>query len=138
MKNTVMKSAGPCTKFTISQTTSRPTRIVASVGRMYELAGRRRSLIGSRVASVAISRFAAAPGSDCPAPPFLFSFSFLRRQVVRGGERLDRVERIRLLLVDRDRRQIRVALVVDRERPQDPVRDLQPEQLIRDRRARAV
>src|ERR1700746_2287940 len=51
-----------------------------------------------------------------------------------GHERLDRVEVLAGLLVDRDRRQVRVAARVDRERPEDAVGDREAEDRLRGRR----
>src|SRR5581483_4030488 len=48
-------------------------------------------------------------------------------------ERLDRVEVLAGLLVDRDRRQVRVAVRVDGERAEDPVRDREAEDGLRRR-----
>src|SRR5262245_17250347 len=137
MKNTFVNWAGPLTKFTMSQSSRRPTRIAAVVGKMKLLAGRRGRTIGSRDASVTITvlrrrRAMYARRLDSP------SRTCLRHQVLRWSNRLERVELARLLLIDRDRRQARVALVVDGERPEDPVRDLQPEEVLRDRRPGTV
>src|SRR5215471_5319043 len=137
MKKTVMKSAGPLMKFTRSQKTRRPTRIVAKTGRTKLLAGRRGLTIGSLDASVTISRLwgrRAETARRLDSPSRCLG---LLRQVRRRGEGLERVELPCLLLVDRDGRQVRIALGVDRERAEDPVRHFEPEQVLRDRRTRA-
>src|SRR5579864_2200549 len=76
-------------------------------------------------------------------PPPAFSFMSLLRlpaddEVRLGNERLDRVEVLPGLLVDRDRRQTRVAARVDRERSQDAVGDRQAEDLLRRRSSLAT
>src|SRR5207237_2369734 len=47
-------------------------------------------------------------------------------QARAGHERLDRIEVLACFLVDRDRRQVRVAARVDRERPRIPLEIVRP------------
>src|SRR5678815_5531459 len=98
MKNTVMKSAGAFAKFTISQTSNSPTRIAAKSGMMYALAGRRRPIVVSRVASLvtALRRRRAVGARRRPLSLRLLA---LGGQVLRWNNGLQRIQLPRFLLV---------------------------------------
>src|SRR5262245_18653542 len=129
MKKTVMKSAGSFTRFTISQRRSSPTSSRAKNGSTYVLAGRRARTMGSLDASLTIDRIGLGAGQSLPGALFSPRCLRLGRQVPRRHDRLERIQLARLLLIDRDRCEVRVSLRVEREGPEDPVGHLQPEQL---------
>src|SRR5580765_2798741 len=131
MKNTVMKSAGSFAMLTISQTSSSPTRIAAKNGMMYALAGRRRRIVVSWVASL-VTALRRRRARGARRRPFFLRLPVLGGQALRWNDGLQRIQLPRFLLVDRDRVQARVALVVDREIADDPVLHRQAEEALGD------
>src|SRR5581483_9385291 len=134
-----MKYAKPSTcAFFTSQKTRSASSSVAAAGMAYEPTERRARSGACALTSVATSEGSRyAPGEVEPPPVCVQLWSALPADEVRSGdERLDRNELLPGLLVDRDRRQVRVAGRVDRERAEDAVRDRHAEDRLR--RLRAV
>src|SRR5437016_3378716 len=117
MKETVTKYAGPLAKLIPSQRTSSRMSAVASAGITSEPSDRLGRIVAPACACVAIvvDVRGAGEGSLPRRHGFLVPQSFLR-EAGRRHDRLDRIEVLAALPVDRDRLQARVALAVERER----------------------
>ena len=127
----------PCTKLTASQRTSKPTSSAADHRHHVRS---RRAPRSQRSVDVGVAGHWPAwrpmntgGGDASPGVDSRVRCAYAD-QARRGHERLDRDEVLARLLVDRDRRQVRVARRVDREVAEDAVRDREAEDGLRRRR----
>src|SRR5438552_3246431 len=130
MNEIVKKYDGDLTRLTTSHATRSPSRMVAAAVVRYDV-GERLSLMRVSVSAWVATGCDGRRGRRGLPRRSCICRSALSDQVRRRNDRLDRVEVLAGLLVDRDRRQVRVALRVDREVAEDPVVDRDPEQRLR-------